>query len=285
MSIAAGFRFLFVGQLDADGFLRGGLEAPAEGDPFEQLHRLEGAQTAPIAIADDEVITVLGDDQPLVTFEFEAATLPNGVIEMAARDPEFEALAQGTKVQALGAHSLGALQPKGGNRPTLVLVMQRRAKSWEPGNRGSAKWEILVALGAKVRPLFSQITQRAHNPYRYFVTTSKAAVAPWGTPFTVEDNGTDAMPLFSLDGDNPVMFEATLGDGTEDTFELNNVPLDGATSLRVYVEGVLQVLTTDYTYALVTGVPTITFTGGSIPGDGERIVVIVEVDEALLEAA
>ncbi len=283
--IAAGFKYLHFGQVNTLGYLIGGMELAVAGDDPVSLLRLEGAQTAPLSIADDEIITVLGDDEPLVTFDFEAATLPNGVVEMANRNVDFEALAQGTKVQVDGFLTLGALQPKGADKTPLMMLAQRRAKTWEAGNRGGAAWEALFALGTRVRPLFAQIQQRTHTPYRYFVNASKVSRKPWGEPFTVTDNGTDAMPLFTLDLDNPIMLEPAIGDGVQDTFVLNHTPLNGSASVQVYVDGVKQVLTTAWTYAEAYRVATITFTGGHIPDEDSFIVFVLEVDESELEVA
>lgn len=278
MSIAAGFRFLHVGRT-AGGYLVGGLTVAANGGQPIEMVRLEGAQTVPIGVVEDELLTVMGDDGPLVTFDFEGPTLPSGVLEMAARNADFEAVAQGTKVQALALGDVGALAAKGGTRSDLCFLMQRVAKTWEPGDRGSGAWEILLVLGAKVRPLYSQLTQRAHNPYRYSINTSKVARKPWGEPFTVLDNGATSMPLAVMDSPYPILLEATLGDGTEDEFTLNNTPVNGATSLMVYVEGVLQTITTHYTYAAGE----VTFTGGNIPAAGEHIVFVIQVDPSALE--
>lgn len=283
--IAAGFKYLHVGQVNTAGFLIGGLTKAVAGGQPEAMLRLEGAQTAPLSIADDDIITVLGDDGPLVTFDFEAATLPNGVVEMAARNVEFEALAQGTKVQTIGAGKIGALQPKGAEKQPLILLAQRRAKTWEEGDRGGAAWEALIALGARVRPLFAQIQQRQHTPYRYFVNTSKVARKPWGELFSIDDNGTDAVPLMTMDLDNPIALEAAIGDALEDDFALVHTPINGYLSVEVYVDGVLQVHTTAWTYAEAYGVATITFTMGHIPADGKNIDFVIEVDESELEVA
>ena len=77
--------------------------------------------------------------------------------------------------------------------------------------------------------------------------------------------------------------EVGTGDGTnaEFTLDYSNVQ-DG--SLTVYVDGVEQTLTTDYTVALSTGV--ITFESGSIPPNGEAVTAdyISGYDDTVLKA-
>lgn len=280
--IAAGFKFLHVARVNSDGYMIGGLELAVAGDDPQPMYRMEGAQTAPISIGENEIITVIGDDDPLVTFGFEATTLPGGVVEMANRDVDLEALAQGTKVQQLKFAKLGALQPKGGEPAGLFMLAQRRAKTWSPGSRGGKAWEALVILGANITPLFAQIQQRQHTPYRYSVTTGKVSRKPWGELFTVAENGATAMPIFTLDLDNPINIESALGDGIEDAFVLNALPLSGIDSLEVYVNGLAQVVTTDFTYAEAYGIATVTFVDP--PADDDIIEFLIEVDASTLEA-
>lgn len=280
MSIAAGFRYLHVGKIDSDGYLVSGATAPTAGGSPVPLMRLEGAQTAPISVPDDEVLTVLGDDAPLVTFDFEAQSLPNGVVEMAVRNPDFEALAQGTKVNDMGIFKSGGLQATGAQKADLVFLMQRRAKTWTPGDRGSSAWEILVALGARARPQGSQPQQRAHTPYRYFITTSKVARKPWGEVFTEADDGMTAAPLLVLDGDYPCMLEVGKGDNTETDYLLTTLPVTGdASGILVYVNGVKSVHTTAWTYSAGT----VTFQSGHIPPLNAHIIFVIQTTESELE--
>ena len=62
--------------------------------------------------------------------------------------------------------------------------------------------------------------------------------------------------------------EVGTGDGTNAEFTLDDSNVQDG-SLTVYVDGVEQTLTTDYTVALSTGV--ITFESGSIPPNGEAV--------------
>lgn len=273
-NISAGFRYIFYGTVNASGYLIGNTaDGATAGDTSGQaMLRLEGAQTAPIAVTENETVDVLGDDEPLTQFGFEGGTLPSGVIEMAVRDTTFEALAQGTTNQTIGTIEVGALQPGSPNFQEFFLLLQRRSKNWAAGSRGAKRWEGII-VRCTVSPLFSEFQQRTNTPYRYSIQTSKFDRSPWGATFIEAVNGTETMAILPFLNTYPLHVHAFQGDGAETGFTVAYTPKSGGT-LRVYVDGYVKTLTTDYT---VSG-STVTFVAA--PSDGAVINILYDVDDS-----
>jgi len=272
--IAAGFKYCFYGRIDSNGYLHGNSEdgAIAGDQTGESMTRLVGGQTVPVSVGEPEIVNVLGDDEPLTDFTFESANLPGGVMELAVRNVDFEAVANQTKVRTLGDLKMATLQPSDRGTPSLALLFMRRSKKWASGVQGVAAWECLLAPRAVVTPLYSDFTQRAHNPYRYGVTLSKSDRHAWGASYTELVDGTTAAPLAPVDSDNPVMIHAWKGDGAETDFNLAYAPKTAA-KVHVIVDGVLQTVTAHYT---VSG-STVSF--GGAPASDAVINALYEIDE------
>lgn len=273
-TIGAGFRYIFYGTVNQDSFVQGNdATGPVAGNQDGQgLLRLEGAVTEPLAPNENETITVTGDDEALVTFDFSATDLPSGVFETAVRDNNFEALLQGTKVQSIADLEIGVLQPRNQAFTDMCFLFQRRAKKWEAGKKGVSRWEILFAPKATATPLFNAMTERTHNRYRYSVTTSQSDRLPFGATLTVDTNGTTSAPLIPIDSDNPVHLHTFVGDGAETDFNLAYLPVSQA-KIIAFEDGVATT---------VTGLTNQTITL-SAPADGAIVNVLYEVDESDLE--
>lgn len=275
--IGAGFRYLFYGVNDSNGFMIGNTVAgPAAGASAGQgMLRLDGARTAPIAPAENEIVPVQGDDDPMVTFTFQSADLPAGVIEMSALDQVFVALALGVAVETIGDVTMVPFQPAGGNQPDLCLLLQRRSKKWEPGVKGVKAWEGIFVPKATVTPLFAEFRQREHVPYRYSINANMADRKAWGATLSTAINGTEASPIHEFESDNPVHLMSYLADNVETDFILAYTPKT-SDKIYVYVDGLKKTLTTHYTVAGST----VTFL---IAPDTDSIInILYEVDESVL---
>lgn len=237
--IGAGYDCLMFGVVNSNGYLIGNTAggASAGGKAGEGMLRLEGARTIPFEIGEDETLTVQGDNDALVQFSWENADLPAGVFEMSVKDLDFEALAQGSKVQPIGTIKVGVQMPSGATQPDLCLLVQRKARLWASGSRGTAAWEGFLILRSPVRPLGTTVTQRAFNPYRYAITTSKGDRLPWGATLSDALHGTTEAPIIPFDSPNPIHVHSFLGNGAEDDFTLAYTPQSDAATF-VYVNGV-----------------------------------------------
>jgi len=269
--IAAGFDRIFYGVNNSDGILIGNdaTGAAAGNTTGQSLLRLEGARTIPVAIPEPERVTVTGDNEPKVSFNFPSADLPQGILEMAVRDQSFEALVQGTKEQVLGDLSIGSLMPSGANSRNMCLLLMRQAKKWEGAARGSTAWEILFVPTCEITPLYADITERQFSPYRYSINLSKSARAPWGATFTEGLHGTTEMPLVPIESDNPVMVHAWQGNAVVQAFNLAYTPKTIAKVHAFMNNGVHN------PGATVAG---LTVTYGAVPANGQYCHALYEVD-------
>jgi hypothetical protein len=268
--IAAGFDRVFYGVLNSSGYMIGQTAAGATAGSAagEGMARLEGARTIPIGIAEDDVLPVSGDNEPLVSFSFPGEELPNGVLEMAVRSQEFESLVQGTRTETLGDVTISALGPSGASKPDMALLLQRKSKKWQSGVRGSGAWEIVMVLKSNVTPLGSALEQRQFSPYRYGINLSKSDRLTYGATFTELQHGTTSMPIAIVYSDNPMLIHAFQGDASRTAFTLPVAP-KSASKVYVYVNGTRN-------YPTISGT-TVTF--GSPPASGAMIGVFYEVDE------
>lgn len=275
--IGAGYRYLFYGVMGASGYLIGNTaDGATAGDQDGQpMQRLRGAQTIPVNTPDSQVVTVMGDDGPMTTFDFGPDGLPTGVFEQAVRDPVFDALVQGSKVRTVGDLVMNARQPVGTTQPDICLLVMRRAKSWDAGERGSSAWEGYFIPKANVRPLGPNVQQRTDSAYRYSFNASMSDRYPFGATFTEAEDGTTSAPVIDVSGDYPIHLVPYQGDGSETVFNLAYTPVSAA-KVYIYVDGVKQVLTTDYT---ISG-KVVTFL--SAPADASRILAMYEVESSEL---
>lgn len=269
--IPGGFDFILYGVLDNDGFLIGGVAAGAAAGGVSPMKRLYGAKTAPVAIKEPVVETATGDNKALVTFQFEAAELPDGVLTVAPRDLDFDALVQGTATYALHQQKFGALQPGNADAPNMCLLLMRQAKTWGVTSKGAEVWDCLLIPSCTLTPLGSEFTERAINAISYKINTNKASHFIWGETIADSNIGTDAAPIIPFDSDNPVHAVALLGDGSATDYAVPFTPVSDARSM-IFVERVEKVLTTNWTRSGKT----FSFGAPSKPGNGQRGVIWYE---------
>jgi len=274
--IGAGYRILFYGVIDADGyFLGGSTTAPDAGDTDgSPLLRLEGARTLPVGIPEPEIVIVSGDDEPMVSFNFDAEDLPSGVFEQAQRDDLFEALVQGTLVDAQENIRIGVLDPADRADVGMCMLLSRRAKRWESGSRGVSVYQHLYLPAVSIKPLGNDYTQRQFNAYLYSMNLSRSDRAGW-TSINDTEHGTTAASILPIESFYPLMLQHWVGDNVETTFTLiRDRETDG--SMRVYVDDVQQAETGIWTCADESD----QLVFGAAPADGARIDAIWEYPEA-----
>jgi hypothetical protein len=282
-SIGAGFKALWYGITDDEGYLVGGAAAAVAGDTEgSPMVRLETARVIDPVVPEPVTVDVDFDDDAGVSFTFPAASTPRGALEIAAQNLPFEALAQQTKVETIGDLEVGVRQPSGVTPRSLCLYQQRIAKEWIAGQRGHKKWQGLFYPNAELTPTGAAFRNKEFVAERYIVSTSKTDRKPWGDLFSTADNGTLAAPVIPIHSDYPLHWHPFLGNGTQDAFLLDYTPVSAA-KVYVWVEGVKKDLTTHYTVNL--GTATVTFTVGNIPAASARIIIGIEVAENVLFAA
>lgn len=276
--IAAGFDLIFWAILNANGInigttLAGATLGSATGHPMK---RLVGARTMPIGIPEPEILTVMGDNEPEVSFNFPGAELISGVLEMSVRDQGFEALVQGTLEQTIGDVVMGAYDPSGATKPDITFLMMRQAKKYEGNTKGTAAWEVISINASQVSPLYTDITQREFGPYRYAINVSKAARVPFAMTFTLGVNGTTEMSITPFESDYPLMVETWQGDASRTAFSLTYVPVSAAKVYAYKNNGVRD------PGASVSGQ---TLTYGTAPASGQYAHALYEVSKNNMPSA
>jgi len=273
--IGAGFNLLHYMFFDTSGnFLGGSTTAPAAGlATGAPALRLVGARTLPVSIPEPDVVIASGDDQPLTSFEFDSEALPNGVMEVAQRNDVFERDVQGTKVVTSGATGeirMGVYDPADRADVRVGLLLQRRAKDWASGNRGSVKKQSLFAPACTVKPLGNAYEQRTFNGYGYAINLSRADNA-W-TSINDTEHGTTALSLIPIESAYNLMVCRWTGNAALQVFTLPIAFQTGGDSY-VWVNKVQQTVTTDYTIAGTA----LTFVG--TPASAAVITAVWEVPE------
>lgn len=273
--IAAGFDFIYYGVLNSSGIMIGNTTTGATaGDTTgHSMLRLEGARTIPIGLPEDERLTVTGDNEPKVSFTFPANELPSGVLDMAIRNQTFEALIQGTNEETIGDLVVGTLGPSGATKPDLALLLMRQAKKYEGATKGVSAWEILFVPSCQITPLYSDITERAFNPYRYGINISKSSRAPYGATFTEGVHATTEVTLIPIESDYPLMVHVWQGNGVASAFNLGYTPKTAAKVYAYKDNGVRD------PGATVSG---LTVTYGSAPTNAQYAHALYEVDKSTL---
>lgn len=273
--IAAGFKYLRYGVINGDGLFIGSTTTvpPAGTSTNGGMARLAGARTMPIQVAEPQVEPADGDDETLVTFEFDPAGLPNGVFEMAVRNNVFEALVLGTKINILSSDlEISVIDPADRNSQTMCLLGSRRSKSWKSGEKGSKKWENFYIPNCTIKPLGINPQQRTFTPYNYSIALSKSDRLGW-TTVNNSEHGTTASSAFYIDSDNPLHLHRGTGDGAETTFDVDFPPVSGAKSY-VFVNDLQLAVAVGYT---LSGIQ---FTMLAAPAAAGVIDFLYEVDEA-----
>lgn len=277
--IGAGFSYVVVYTKNAAGAIIGSdATEPSAGSSIANTGlRIEAAMTMPVSIPDSDLIDVLGDDALTVQFDFGASTLPNGILELAARNLFLEALVQGTTVYEPQAGNIdqGVLMPEVTDLADVALLLGRRAKTWTPEIRGVERWELLFIPACTMNPKGSaDWTQRTHGPYRFHISVSKGSITPWGETFYNDAQNTDAAALEPIEANIPYWLDIFKGNGASAIFALSHTP--ELTETVLVSEANILVAGADYDLSVAPD--RITFAGGSEPADGALIHVWYPVE-------
>lgn len=275
--IGAGFKYIFYGVADSNGYLQGNNATPATNGTIQPMLRLRGARTFPVTIPERDRVPVSGDDEPLVTFSFASEQLPNGVMATAVRSLDFEALVKSTLVESIGDLRAGSMAAGGEVSRTMMLLLIREAKKYEGATKGPTGWEIVMIPSCEIAPAGAEWEQRTFNPYNYSINISKAGQGVYGGSYTEATRGTTELAIEPIEADNPIMIEGGYGNASEDDFALTYAPVAAtAAKVHVWLNNVKQVYTTHYVVS-----------GGGVhfvtpPGSGVHIGIMYEVAASAL---
>lgn len=247
--IAMGVDLGFYGVVGSNGYLNGGsLVAPAAGNAAgSPMLRLKGIVGADPTVPEAEVIPVPGDNTNQGSFIVDSDASPAFTIEKSVFDMAVDALTQGTLVYQYGDIKLGVLQPADAGRPDMCWVLQSPVKRKDAGQEGRKGWSGYIIPLTSASPLGrDRFATRAVATDRIRVAVSKTSMLPDGLVLDDTNLGTTGGAMFPFTSDYPIYLQRWTGDGVATTFNLAFTP-PSAEAVQVRINGVLQLLTTNYT--------------------------------------
>ena len=272
--IAAGVDQVYWGTVDTDGNLLGSaLAAPAAGDTAGSgMARLRGVTGVDGGLDEPEVVDVPGDNGSMGTFLFAPDGQPSFTVENSVFNMALKALTTGTNVYTpvVGGPTLAAVQPAPMVLPDTCWVLQGPAKKKGGALEGKSGWMGYIVNVATTYPMARNgFTQRAAASERYRLECQPAPRTPFGMVFGEATIGADTLSLLEFASDHPMCMHRWTGNNTQVAFILDNIPAAAsAAAVQVWVNGTLQVYTTNYAVNISTR--TITFV--TAPPSGAVIV-------------
>ncbi|HEY7531155.1 MAG TPA: hypothetical protein VH681_00070, partial [Nitrospiraceae bacterium] len=246
--IAAGVDLCYLGVVGTDGYLSGqSPTAPAAGNQNGSLmKRSRGMVNADPTIPQPEVVGVPGDNGSQGTFIYPSDQTPSFTVEKSVFDLAVDAMVQRTKVLTDGNVKMGLLQPSPLVQENICWVLQSPVKKKDAGVSGVGAWHGYIIPASSGVPLGrAAFATRAAATDRIQVTANPVDKNIDGMEINDAIFGADEAPIIPFTSDYPIVFQRWTGDGVEDTFVMG-VTAAAAAEITIRVDGVIQVLTTDY---------------------------------------
>lgn len=264
-----GARYATMFELGSDGYF-----IPATSDPQDAYEgvQLVGAQTFNVNLPDYRRISHQGDDRVLQVDFLPPTEQATAELNVAEEDLSNLAIMTSVIVRTIGeAKMIGLATDQQGNEPDVGLLLFQQAVD----ESGSRRWRSYLIPKARLSPRPSGFNE---NPatHNIQVAMSISSAHIWGTAFSAVDDGFTESQLLIVHTQYKPKLVGFEGDGTTTVFSFPAAFQAQATTKihGVWVNGVVQVITTDYTATTAA----ITFEAGSIPASGENIVVFYEYD-------
>lgn len=259
-SATAGNTECWLGFLDSNGFLAGSSPtAPSQGAAGSAMVRLYGIKEAPVAVPEQDVVQVTGDDDLIAEFDFTNIGTRSFVAEFAVEDLNMVAQLQGTLVETVGEIKMTGLDVIAPAELNVCLILQSRAKKIDAGVRGQKGWAGVIIPVATAKPLGRNgFSERTPGVYRLQITPQTASNHPWGISILDANAGTSGQRFTVFTAENPITMHAHSGNGALSTFTLDYAPVSAAKT-KVYSARVAQTtssVSTSAPYSVtITGTP------------------------------
>ncbi len=268
-----GLRHVRVALRDDDGTI----QVPAAiaiGTAYPGL-RISGAQALTLNVPDPQRVTARGDDRAYYTFNLPPTETPTGELRVSKTNGPVIAMVTGTKLfgSPVLRKKMGLATDRQGLESAVVMWGSRQGIDSEDGSVyfGQQIWQTYIILNALSTMRPATMEDATIGLVNFAVTANDATVDELGVLFTTDANGFTKSSYLLVITLNQFMIDAFLGDDSEDEFTLSQTPINAA-SLQVSLDGVMLVLTTDYT--LSNDVLTMVLA----PGDGSKIIVEYEYE-------
>lgn len=211
-------------------------------------------------------VNVKGDDGVKSVFFFEPESLPSGSLAVGVFDANFISRAQGTKVYTDGDWSVPVLQPDLPTYASMTLLTISQGKSAASGSVGQAQWMSKFYPKVQVVPLGDTgLSNAKDTSFTHALIANKSDKLPWGTSFSVANNGTTQAAVYGpfLSEGKPLL-HTHVSNASDVAFTLAQTPSAAtANKIKVYRNGTLLTITTDWSIST----DTITLVSAGTAGD------------------
>lgn len=276
--VEAGFERLDYFVLNSNGYAIGSGLTLANGADSGG-GRLLGVNTADVSIPDSRIVNATGDDGVIGQFRFAPAEFPSFTISGSVFDQNLDSLAQGTIRHALGDTTWSGLQPANPDFNQFALLLTSQALSQDSGSVGSAGFMTIMIPKATLQPLgVGGLSNAEVAENRYSVSVTSSDIYPFGLAFSDVNNGSTSFSYLYAQTENRLTFHTFIGDGATNSFTLDQTAFSDTDGdkCQIWVDGVAQTITTDFTLSTTAGVTTVTWDVGSVPTAGQVCVAMYE---------
>ncbi len=267
---AAGLRRVQVFALDSNGYPNGD-QSGANG---YEGRSVRGIQSMTLNIPPMQRIVHLGQDRVIAQDYLPPNEAASGEFRAAAQDLGFDALLTNTLLDEVAEITLGGLATdQQGHEIDVCLAVYRQALNTTPGAAQLRHWQHYIFPVARLVPRGGGAEQGGRDENIYDLIPTVTSKAPWGSAFTLQDNGFTETQLLRGSGEYPAMIERFNGNGVLTTFNLSWTPISLAKT-AVFVNGVA---------VTVSGVNIVakTVTVSAAPTNGAAVIAVYQTSDPI----
>lgn len=265
--VPVGLRSVTLFALDANGYpsvTTAGSSGCYQGTDFA------GPRAFDLTVPEPRKITHTGGDRVIGVDFLPPLESSSGTLTAGRLDYDVIALLTGVKNSTVG-ESVGVAYgtDKQGSEPQVGVLMYQQSLSLPSGEQS---WRALIMPKAKAIPLPPGMND---NPAEVRFVTAPAIVQNhlWGAALTTALDGATSAQVIDRSFEYKPKLIAFKGNGTDVAFPFPAAYQAADTAkIKVWVDGVLQVLTTDYTVTTAA----VTFETSSKPASNEVITILYE---------
>lgn len=262
--LSVGLRYAVVFPLNANGYL-----SPTGTTVYEGLE-FGGPKAFEISVPDVRRISHVGNDRVLALDFLPPTESMSGALRIARHEQAINATLTGVTHFTLGdMKAIPWATEMQGYEPDCALFLFQQSLDATTKLR---RWRYIMIPKARVIPMLAGMNENASEVV-YAIAPSPSTKHIWGTAMAVGTEGvTEATVIEGMSEDRPKIV-AYKGDNSAVAFALPTAkPASDTAKVVIWVNGVLQTLTTDYTLTTTT----VTFEAASTPATDAIITIFYE---------